>query len=107
MPPSNLGLMENIGAAMSAYAYDSFPSSASRWLAAPLCAAQRAAVRRHGCSALSGRVHPYRQNKRSADLLSSPSSTPFLGTAMVVAARTRYQWGEFISVRISPSMTPS
>lgn len=99
MPPSNLGLMENIGAAMSAYAYDSFPSSASRWLAARYVLLSAPLFALLVLLLLLGVCIRYRQNKPFGRFALLGLIYAVLGTAMVVAARTRYQWGEFISVR--------
>jgi hypothetical protein len=99
MPPSTLSVLENIGAAMSAYAYDSFPSSASKWLAARYVLVSAPLFVLMVLLLFLGVCIRYRQNKPLGRFALLAVIYAGLGTIMVVAARTRYQWGEIISVR--------
>jgi hypothetical protein len=97
MPPSTVGVMENIGAAMGAYSFDSLPhlqwlASQYGWVIAILFASAVLLL-------LRGTFARYDQDKPLCRFALLAVLYAVLGTIMTVAARTRYQWGEPISVR--------
>ena len=97
MPPSTVGVMENIGAAMSAYVFDSFPHGqwfASRyvWVIAILFTLVVLLL-------LRGTFVRYEQDNPLCRFTLLAVIYAVLGTIMTVAARTRYQWGEPIGIR--------
>ena len=97
MPPSTVGAVENIGAAMGAYAFDSFPhgqwfASHYPWVIAILFALVVLPLFR-------GTFVRYEQDKPLCRFTLLAVIYAVLGTIMTVVARTRYQWGEPISIR--------
>lgn len=97
MPPSTVGVMENIGAAMGAYSFDSFPYG--QWLASHYPWVVAAVLVFVVLLLLRGTFVRYDQNKPLCRFTLLAVVYAVLGTVMTVAARTRYQWGEPISVR--------
>ena len=95
MPPSTRGVMENIGDAIAAYIFDSFSAglATGHVLVGVLLFALLVLL------LLLGACIRYRQDKPLGRFVLLSAIYAVLGTAMVVAARTRYQWGELISVR--------
>ena len=97
MPPSTVGVMENIGAAIGAYSLDSFPHI--QWLASQHVWVIAILFAFVVLSLLRGAFVRYDQDKPLCRFILLAVAYAVLGTIMTVAARTRYQWGEPISLR--------
>jgi hypothetical protein len=99
MGPSHLGLVENSGAATGAYVYDSFPSSAGRWLASNHAIASTLLFAILVSLLLLWASVRYRRHEPLSRFMLLAVLYAALGTIMVVTARTRYDWGEPVGLR--------
>lgn len=97
MPPSTVGVMANIAAAMGAYVFDSAPHG--HWLASQYIWAVTILIASLILFLLRGTFVRFDQDRPLCRFTLLAVLYAVLGTIMTVAARTRYQWGEPISVR--------
>jgi len=99
LPPSTLSLAENTGAAMGAYVFDTFPNSTALRLTEHNSAISALLFAILICLLIAWACIRYRRDNPLSNFTLMSAIYAGLGTIMVVMARTRYQWGEPISVR--------